>query len=107
LYVKKGPVWYTAISIKVVPKQSGKVEYGCERLAGNRKKINEFINDSQQAFRARIRLFRFARDNLKDDFHSVLPISSAHNKGGPPDIKILHLSNFFELKRTVYIHLQA
>ena len=39
---------------------------------------------------------------LKDDIHSVLRISSAHNKGGPPDIniaQILHLSNFFELKR--------
>jgi hypothetical protein len=47
---------------------------------------------------------------LKDDVDSVLCISSAHNKGGPPDIniaQILHLSNFFELKRTVYIHLQA
>ena len=32
------------------------------------------------------------------------------NKGGPPDIniaQILHLSNFFELKRTVYIYLQV
>jgi hypothetical protein len=27
---------YTAISIKVVPEQSGKVEYEHERLAGNR-----------------------------------------------------------------------
>ena len=27
---------YTAISIKVVPEQSGKVEYERERLAGNR-----------------------------------------------------------------------
>jgi hypothetical protein len=47
---------------------------------------------------------------FKDDVHSVLRISSAHNKGGPPDIniaQILHLSNFFELKRTVYIHLQV
>ena len=47
---------------------------------------------------------------VKDDVHSVLCISSAHNKGGPPHIniaQILHLSNFFELKRTVYIHLQA
>jgi hypothetical protein len=35
-------------------------------------------------------------------------ISSAHNKGGHPDIniaQILHLSNFFELKRTVYIQI--
>ena len=34
------------------------------------------------------------------DVHSVLRISSAHNKGGPPHInmaQILHLSNFFEL----------
>jgi hypothetical protein len=41
---------------------------------------------------------------------SVLRISSAHNKGGPPDIniaQILHLSNFFESKRIVYIHLQV
>jgi hypothetical protein len=47
---------------------------------------------------------------FKDDVHPVLRISSAHNKGGPPDIniaQILHLSNFFELERTVYIHLQA
>jgi hypothetical protein len=28
---------YTTISINVVPKQSGKVEYKRERLAGNRK----------------------------------------------------------------------
>jgi hypothetical protein len=48
--------------------------------------------------------------NFKDDVHSVLRISSAHNKGGPPDIniaQILHLYNFFELKPTVYIHLQV
>ena len=48
---------------------------------------------------------------LKDDVYSVLRISSAHNKGGPPDIniaQILHLSaDFFEVKRRVYIHLQA
>jgi hypothetical protein len=47
---------------------------------------------------------------VKDHVKSVLRISSAHNKGGPTDINIahiLHLSNFFELKRTlVYIHLQ-
>ena len=47
---------------------------------------------------------------IKDHVKSVLRISSAHNKGGPTDIniaQILHLSNFFELKRSlVYIHLQ-
>jgi hypothetical protein len=52
---------YTAISIKIVSKQSGKVEYERERLAGNRWKINIwFFSDSQPAFRARIRLSRFA-----------------------------------------------
>jgi hypothetical protein len=47
---------------------------------------------------------------VKDDVHSVLRISFTDNKGGPPDIniaQILYLSNFFELKRTVYIHLQV
>jgi hypothetical protein len=47
---------------------------------------------------------------VTDHVKSVLRISSAHNKGGPTEIniaQILHLSNFFELKRTlVYIHLQ-
>jgi hypothetical protein len=51
---------YTAISIKVVPEQSGKVEYERERLLGIAKK-SLFFSDSQQAFRARIRLLRFAR----------------------------------------------
>jgi hypothetical protein len=41
---------------------------------------------------------------------SILPISSAHNKGEPTDIniaQILHVSNFVEWKCTlVYIHLQ-
>ena len=45
--------------------QSGKVEYKRERLAGNRQKINEFLSDSQQAFRARIRLFRFALEQYR------------------------------------------
>jgi hypothetical protein len=53
----------------------------------------------------------FAHHQLKMMSTSyVLRISSAHNKGGPPDIniaQILHLSNFFELKHTVYIHLQV
>jgi hypothetical protein len=48
---------YTAISIKIVSKQSGKVEYEREWIAENRWKINIwFFNDSQPAFRARIRL---------------------------------------------------
>jgi hypothetical protein len=43
---------------------------------------------------------------FKDAVKSVLRISSAHNKGGLADINIaqvLHLSNFFELKRLIYI----
>jgi hypothetical protein len=47
---------------------------------------------------------------VKDHVKFVLGISSAHNKWGPTDIniaQILHLSNFFELKRSlVYTHLQ-
>ena len=53
---------------------------------------------------------RFAFCLYEDHVKFVLRISSAHNKGGPTDINIaqtLHLSNFFELKRSlVYIHLQ-
>jgi hypothetical protein len=52
---------YTAISIKVVPEQSGKVEYERERLEWELLKNHYFFSDSQQVFRARIRLFRFAR----------------------------------------------
>jgi hypothetical protein len=59
---------------------------------------------------------------FKDHLKSVLRVSSAHSKWGPtinqlinqykrPTViniaQILHLPNFFELKRTiVYIHLQ-
>jgi hypothetical protein len=61
-----GHIMYTlyvriVISIKVVPEQSGKVEYECERLLGIANKFMIFFSDSQQAFRARIRLFHFAR----------------------------------------------
>jgi hypothetical protein len=52
---------HTAISIKVVHEQSGKVEYERERLLGIANKINEFSKRFLAAFRARIRLFRFAR----------------------------------------------
>jgi hypothetical protein len=53
---------YTAISIKVVREQSGKVEYERERLLGIVNKLMNFQSDSiPAAFRARIRLFRFAR----------------------------------------------
>ena len=41
---------YTAISIKVVHEQSGKVEYERERLLGIANKLMNFQNDSQQPF---------------------------------------------------------
>jgi hypothetical protein len=53
---------YTAISVKVVHEQSGKVKYERERLLGIANKLMNFHSDSQQPLiRARIRLFRFAR----------------------------------------------
>jgi hypothetical protein len=41
---------YTAISIKVIHEQSGKVEYERERLLGIALKIHLFVSDSQQPF---------------------------------------------------------
>jgi hypothetical protein len=41
---------YTAISIKIVHKQSGKVEYERERLLGIANKLMNFRSDSQQLF---------------------------------------------------------
>jgi hypothetical protein len=41
---------YTAISIKVVHEQSGKVEYELERLLGIAMNIHYFFSDSQQPF---------------------------------------------------------
>jgi hypothetical protein len=41
---------HTAISIKVVHEQSGKVEYERERLLGIANKITKFQRDSQQPF---------------------------------------------------------
>jgi hypothetical protein len=40
----------TAISVKVVHEQSGKVEYERERLLGIAMKIHSFVSDSQQPF---------------------------------------------------------
>jgi hypothetical protein len=42
--------WYTAISIKVVHEQSGKVEYERERLLGIANKLMNFQSGSQQPF---------------------------------------------------------
>jgi hypothetical protein len=39
---------YTAISIKVVHEQTGKVEYERERVLGVALKIHEFVSYSQQ-----------------------------------------------------------
>jgi hypothetical protein len=53
---------YTAISIKVVYEQSGKVEYERERPLGIAMKIHYiFVLRFPAALRARIRLFRFPR----------------------------------------------
>ena len=41
---------YTAISIKVVHEQNGKVEYERERLLGISLKVHSFVSDSQQPF---------------------------------------------------------
>jgi hypothetical protein len=41
---------YTAISIKVVHEQSGKVEYERERLLGIANKLMNFQSGSQQPF---------------------------------------------------------
>ena len=41
---------HTAISIKVVHEQSGKVEYERERLLGIANKLMNFQSDSQQPF---------------------------------------------------------
>ena len=43
-------LWVTAISIKVVHEQSGKVEYERERLLGIANKLTNFQRDSQQPF---------------------------------------------------------
>jgi hypothetical protein len=45
-----GECAYTAISIKVVHEQSGKVEYERERLLGIANKLMNFQSDSQQPF---------------------------------------------------------
>ena len=44
------PFVYTAISIKVVHEQSGKVEYERERRLGIANKLMNFQSDSQQPF---------------------------------------------------------
>ena len=48
--VETDPLPYTAISIKVVHEQSGKVECERERLLGIANKLMNFQSDSQQPF---------------------------------------------------------
>jgi hypothetical protein len=55
---------YTAISIKVVHEQSGKVEYERERLLGIALKIHEFVSDSQQPFALVFDFSALLMDNL-------------------------------------------
>jgi hypothetical protein len=49
-YIISTQRYYTAISIKVVHEQSGKVEYERERLLGIANKLMHFQSDSQQPF---------------------------------------------------------
>ena len=49
-------------------------------------------------------------DDIEEGLQSILRISSAHNKGGLPNInivQILHFSYTFWIETLVYIHLQA
>jgi hypothetical protein len=55
---------YTAISIKVVHKQSGKVEYERERLLGIANKLMNFHSDSKQPFALVFDFFTLLVDNL-------------------------------------------
>ena len=55
---------HTAISIKVVPEQSGKVEYELERLLGLAMKIHYFFSDSHQPFAVVFDFSAFLVDNL-------------------------------------------
>jgi hypothetical protein len=74
------------------------------------KSFRTFLQEWAVKVLRRMNCLPLLYESLKDDVNSVLRISSAHNKGGPPDINIahiLHLLNFFELKRIVYIHLQV
>ena len=47
--------------LRLSPEQSGKVEYESERLVGIANKLMNLLAIPIAAFRARIRLFRFAR----------------------------------------------
>jgi hypothetical protein len=55
---------YTAISIKVVHEQSGKVEYERERLLGIANKLMNFQSGSQQPFALIFDFSAFLVDNL-------------------------------------------
>ena len=55
---------YTAISIKVVHEQSGKVEYERERVLGVALKIHEFVSYSKQPFALLFDFSALLVDNL-------------------------------------------
>jgi hypothetical protein len=55
---------YTAISIKVVNEQSGKVEYERERLLGIANKLMNFQSGSQQPFALVLDFSTLLVDNL-------------------------------------------
>jgi hypothetical protein len=67
---------YTAISIKVVHEQSGKVEYERERLLGIANKLINFQSGSQQPFALVFDFSALLVDNLNliavyNDMHDV------------------------------------
>jgi hypothetical protein len=55
---------YTAISSKVVPEQSGKVEYERERLLGIVKKLMNFLAIPSKPFALVFDFFALLEDNL-------------------------------------------
>jgi hypothetical protein len=55
---------YTAISIKVAPEQSGKVEYERQRLAGNAKKLINFLAIPSKPFTLVFDFSTLLGDNL-------------------------------------------
>jgi hypothetical protein len=59
---------YTAISIKVVHEQRGKVEYERERLLGIVNKFMNFQSDSQQPFALVFDFSALLVDNLNGPF---------------------------------------
>jgi hypothetical protein len=63
---------YTAISIKVVHEQSGKVEYEREMLLGIANKLMNFQSNSQQPFALVFDFSALLMDNLKGTMSTTM-----------------------------------